>query len=134
MPVQVNKLPDEPIILLTYDGSVDVETVKSAFQQSVELMSEINGAVYRISDVRAIDADETTIGQLFKLIAELRRDTSGSSADPRIHGVFVGGHQLARIYADFMRQQQFGGTLIPFYHTLEEALDYIRFEIKAHQA
>ena len=130
MPVEVKRLPDEPIIVLTYSGAVDAGTVESAFQQSIELIDGIGGTAYRISDVRALQVDERRIGELFKLIIDLRRDKSGSSADPRIHGVFVGGHQLARIYADFMRQHQFGGTLIPFYHTLDEALAYIHFQIE----
>ena len=129
MSVQVTKLPNEPIIILTYEGLLDVETVKSAFQQSVELMQNIDGPVYRISDVRAGDADERGFAELFKLIGQLRNGVAGSSADPRIHGVFVGGNQLARLYADFMRQNQFGSRLIPFYQTVDEALEYIHFEI-----
>src|SRR5437868_3158522 len=119
MPVLVTQLPNEPIIVLTYEGAIDAETVKSAFHQSAELMASIGGAVYRISDVRLIQTDERIVVELFKLIVELRKDITGSSADPRIHGVFVGDHHIARFYADFMRQNQFGGTLIPFYHTLD---------------
>jgi hypothetical protein len=130
MPVQVRKLPDEPIIILTYEGDVDAETIKSAFRQSVELMASIEGVVYRISDVRAIDVDEQAMRELFKLVADIRNQQTGSSADPRIHGVFVGEHQLARLYAEIMSQYWFGSTQIPFYHTLDEALEHIRFTIR----
>ena len=133
MPVLVTQLPNEPIIVLIYEGAIDAETVKSAFHQSAELMASIGGTVYRISDVRLIQTDERIVVELFKLIVELRKDITGSSADPRIHGVFVGDHQMARFYADFIRQNQFGGTLIPFYHMLDEALNYIHLKIKEVQ-
>lgn len=130
MPVQVEKLPNEPIIILTYSGDVDAETIKSAFHQSVELMASMEGTVYRISDVRGFDLDPAAMLELFKLIADIRNDLAGSSADPRIHGVFVGDHELARLYAEIMGQYAFGSTQIPFYETLDEALAYIRFTIR----
>lgn len=126
MPVRVEKLPDEPIIILHYEGHVDAETVKSAFLQSAEIASEIDGPVYRISDVRN---GEGSFVDLMQVIAEIRKGIPGSSADPRIRGVFVGSHHMARLYAGFLRQQQFGGTQLPFFHTLEDAFEYIRLEL-----
>ena len=71
-------------------------------------MASIEGTVYRISDVRAIEVDERSLKELFKLFADIRNDLAGSSADPRIHGVFVGEHELAKLYAEIMGQVAFG--------------------------
>jgi hypothetical protein len=127
MPVKVEKMPDLPIIVLTYEGHMDVETVKSAFTQSAAIAAEIEGTVYRISDVRK---GEGNFGDVVGIIKAIRESSTGSSADPKIKGVFVGGHQLARMYADFLKQEQFGSTTIPFFQTLEEALDYIELDRK----
>ncbi len=125
MPVKVEKLPDLPIIVLTYEGHMDVETVKSAFSQSAVIAASLDGIVYRISDVRNSEGSFTDVVNVIKAI---RVNALGSSADPKIKGVFVGNNQFARMYADFLKQEQFGITTIPFFKTLEEALHYIELD------
>jgi len=125
MPVKVEKLPDLPVIILTYEGHMDVETVKSAFAQSAVIAASLDGIVYRISDVRKSEGNFTDVVNVIKAI---RVNALGSSADPKIKGVFVGNNQFARMYADFLKQEQFGITNIPFFQTLEEALGYIKLD------
>lgn len=127
MSVQVEKLPDLPVIVLTYEGHMDVETVMSAFAQSAVISNTIEGSVYRISDVRK---GEGSFADVVGIIKAIRESAVGSSADPKIKGIFVGSHQLARMYADFLKQEQFGSTAIPFFQTLEDALEYIAIEQK----
>lgn len=129
MPVKVEMLPGEPIIILSYSGLLDEETVLHAFSESARLMGDSQQQVYRIADVREGIGD---FSELMHIIAKIRKGVPGSSSDPRIQGIFVGNSQLARLYADFIRQQQFGGTQIPFFPTLEEALEYVRFELRKH--
>lgn len=125
MPVKVEQLPGEPIIVLTYEGHMDVETVIQAFAESVKLAEHIDGVVYRISDVRLGEGD---FADVMKIITEIRKGIPGSTADPKIRGVFVGGHQMVRLYADILKQEQFGATNIPFFKSMEEALEYIRVD------
>ncbi|MEO8607120.1 MAG: hypothetical protein ABI690_04530 [Chloroflexota bacterium] len=125
MPVKVEQLPGEPILVVTYTGHMDVETVSMAFSESTVLAEQVDGVVYRISDVRLGEGD---FGDVLKIIAEIRKGIPGSTADPKFKGVFVGGHQMVRLYADILKQEQFGATTIPFFKTMEEALDYIRLD------
>lgn len=127
MSVHVEKLPDLPVIVLTYEGHMDVETVKSAFSQSAVIASSLDGVVYRISDVRNSEGNFTDVVNIIKAI---RINALGSSADPKIKGVFVGNNQYARMYADILKQEEFGITNIPFFKTLEEALEYIELDRK----
>ncbi len=125
MPVKVERLPGEPILVMTYTGHMDVETVTKGFTESAKLAEQIDGVVYRISDVRLGEGD---FGDVMKVIAEIRKGIPGSTADPKFRGVFVGGHQMVRLYADILKQEQFGATTIPFFKTMDEALEYIRVE------
>jgi hypothetical protein len=122
MPATVEQLPDEPIILLTFSGVINAETVRDAFIESAALAEKIEGTVYRITDIRQ---GEANFRDVLGVVAQVRSRTPGSSSDPKIKGVFVGTHPLARLYADFMRQM---GIQTPFFKTLEEALDYIQVE------
>lgn len=123
MPVEVHKVPDKPIIILSYSGELDSATVRFAFEESLRLGESIDGLIYRISDIRNTEINFLKSVELMRSIKDNR---NGSSADPRIHGVFVGNQSLARVYANVM--QQFG-VKIPFFLTLEEALDYIHLKL-----
>ena len=70
MPVQVEKLPDSPVIILTYEGHMDVETVKSAFSQSAVIAASVEGTVYRISDVRNSEGNFADVVNVIKAIRE----------------------------------------------------------------
>jgi len=129
MPIEISRLPNEPIILMTFSGGFESDALTNAFRRSVELLDEIGAMAYRISDVRGVESDPRGLGELFKALREVRKDKAGSSADPRFHAVLVGGNTLASIYANVMRQNEFGNVQLPVFQTVDEALDYIHFDI-----
>lgn len=124
MPATVEQYGDESIIVLTFIGTINAEIVRDAFMQCAEIADTIEGMVYRISDIRQ---GEATFRDVLGVIAQVRARIPGASGDPRIKGVFVGTHPLAKLYADFLRQL---GIQTPFFKTVEEALDYVRMELK----
>jgi hypothetical protein len=127
MPATVEQYRDEAIIVLTFVGTINGEIVRDAFARCAETAETIEGTVYRISDVRQ---GEATFWDVLNVIAQVRARVPGASGDPKIKGVFVGTHPLARLYADFLRQF---GIQTPFFKTVEEALDYIHVEMQHAQ-
>jgi hypothetical protein len=124
MSATVEQYGDESIILLTFVGTINAEIVRDAFAQCTEITETIEGTVYRITDIRQ---GEATFRDVLGVIAQVRARVPGASGDPKIKGVFVGAHPLAKLYADFLRQF---GIQTPFFKTVEEALDYVRMELK----
>lgn len=124
MPATVEQYGDESVIVLTFVGTINAEIVRDAFARCAEIAETIEGMVYRISDIRQ---GEATFWDVLNVIAQVRERIPGASGDPKIKGVFVGSHPLARLYADFLRQF---GIQTPFFRTVEEALDYVRMELK----
>ncbi len=124
MPANVEQYGDESIIVLTFIGAINAEIVRDAFARCAEIANTIEGTIYRISDIRQ---GEATFRDVLGVIAHVRARVPGASGDPRIKGVFVGTHPLAKLYADFLRQF---GIQTPFFKTVEEALDYVRMELK----
>ena len=125
MSVVVEKLPDEPIIVVTYDGELNLEIVTTAFRQSAEIMDRLEGTVYRISDIRQGTSEFSDTMDIIHQIRETQ-NVSGSTLDPRLKAVFVGTHILAEMYVDILKQSEYGGKEIPFFKDMDEALTYIR--------
>ena len=123
MSVVVERIPDQPIIVFHYDGFLDIETMQSAFKQSAAIAAGMEGTIYRISDIRTADSNFIEIMNILKIS---RANTQGTSADPKYQVMFVGQNQLARMYTDALKQ--LGVPPIPFFNTMEEAMQFIEVE------
>ena len=123
MSVKVERVPNKPIIVLRYDGFLDLETVKSAFAQSAAIASQIEGTVYRIADIRTADSNFV---EIMNIIKASRANVPGSSVDNKFQVIFVGQNQLAHFYADALKQ--LGAAPIPFFHTPEDAMQFIELD------
>jgi hypothetical protein len=125
MPVKIDPIPDEPIIIATFEGHIDLDTVRNMFIETAVIFSKFEGDVYRIADIREADTDFVDI---VKMIKAIREGLPASSIDPRVHGIFVGQKQFARLYADFIRQM--GGAPIPIFAMMEDALAYAHLQLQ----
>lgn len=122
MPVTVEQYQDEPIIMASFSGLLDFDTVREMFAISADLIDAIGPPVYRITDWRGISSTFSDMMQIFR---EAGQGFPGSSTDPRLHPVMVGRTEWSRLTRDAMLQEQFGGIDIPIFETVEEALEYV---------
>ncbi len=128
MPVKIEPVPNEPIVVVTFEGHIDLETVRNMFVETAAIFAKFEGGVYRIADIRAADTDFVDI---VKMIKAIRDGLPASSIDPRMHGIFVGQKQFARMYADFVKQM--GGAPIPIFATMEDALEYAHLQLQNYK-
>lgn len=122
MPVTVERLDDQPIILATFTGEIDVEMVKTMFQRSAEIQSEIGTPIYRITDVREI---ETSLMNLLSIVREASQNVPGSPLDPNITGMFVGTNKWVRLFQNTLDEQEYGSISIPAFSSMDDALAHI---------
>ncbi len=123
MPVTVERIPDQPIIILHYEGFLDLETAKSAFTQSAVIAASIEGKIYRIADVRNADSNFV---EIVNIIKASRANVQGNAIDNKFQVIFVGQNQLIHLYADTLKQ--LGAAPIPIFHTMEDAMHFIELE------
>ncbi len=126
MPIKFEPVPNEPIVVVTFEGHIDLETVRNVFIETAAIFAKFEGDVYRIADIRTAD---TNFVDIVKMIKAIREGLPASSIDPRIHGIFVGQNQFARMYADMTKQM--GGTPIPIFATMEDALEYAHLQLQS---
>ena len=123
MPVTVERIPDKPVIILHYEGFLDLEVVKSAFIQSAALATQIEGTVYRIADVNNADSNFV---EIVKIIKASRANVQGNATDNKFQVIFVGQNQLIHFYTDALKQ--LGAAPIPIFHTIEDAFHFVELD------
>ena len=124
MSVSVEKLPDEPIFIVTVDGFLNAEMVRELYQEIGVLTKDMEAPIYRITDVRK---QQTTFMDMMGIIKEATKDMPGTTSDSRITNIFVGKEKFAKIARDVM--QRINPDNHPMVDTIEEALTYIRWQL-----
>ncbi len=94
------------------------------FEQVAEMIEGIDGQIFRISDYRQA---ESSFVDIIKTVQETLKLTAGSAADPRVKTIYIGTSRWIGL-ARTAYQHQPGGLQIPTFHTVEDALTYIRLQ------
>lgn len=123
MPVDVRRLPDEPIIIATLTETIALDDVQIIFQRTEELRADMPSQIYRITDTT--DAI-TSIAEIIRIIKSAADGRSSKTTDPTVTVVFVGKSQWSHLFTEAMKQGEFGKVQIPLFDTLDDALAYVR--------
>lgn len=126
MPASVERLTGEAILIARYTEKVTVADVRFVFQRSVDLMTPEDQVVFRITDMLHSNSEFT---EVLKMARELGSGVPGSTTDPRIKAAIVGKGKWAKLFADTIKQKQFGGFQLPFFKDMASALAYVRLEL-----
>jgi hypothetical protein len=133
MPFTIEKLPDEPIIVvkLKVDGREDFErSFQPLIEQIAAVAAAIPGPVYRVTDLSEVNI---SFGELvLAMQQEYRSQTPGTAGDPRIQVVLVTSDKMIEIAAKSTQRSIHYGQHAPppIFPTTEDALKYIRGELK----
>lgn len=127
MPATVEKLPDEPIILVTVNGHFDIEVARGIYAEIARLAKQIEGKIYRITDLRK---QTTSFSDTVQVVKEASQKLPGTTSDPRIVNIFVGRDQVSPITLNAMRKQNPDGHGV--LDSVEDALQYVRWQIQLH--
>jgi hypothetical protein len=122
---RVERIAGEPIIVVTIQGHLDAPIMQQIYGQVADLAAQIEGPVYRITDLRQMDL---TLADMVEVIKEAGRGVPGSATDPRIVNIFVGRSHMTRFAADMLRLRRFGSVYSVLMNTLEDALAYVRLK------
>lgn len=127
MTFTVERLPNDPIIIITFSGAVNADMVAQATLHVEALLSE-----YRVNTVLVFDTTKAETD--FKHILEILQETTGADPDEEavdftILTAFVGTSAMIKLYINAARQKQFGGQTFPLFATLEDAITAMRISL-----
>jgi hypothetical protein len=123
MPIVVEKLPNEPILILTYSGDVQAADMVAVQGTSLALTEGSQGPVYRINNTLPLNL---TFGMMIAILGEAAAARPGSGRDGRFVDLAVVNTELARLGVTALGQEQYGHLNIPIFGDLDSALKYAR--------
>ena len=127
MPVSVEKLPDEPILMVKLAGLVTREEFASLDVQCRELADTIDGLCYRVADI--CEMKDMSFSESVVLLADLTdpADVGGSLMDPQLRNFVVAQPgTMSRFSAESLSQEQYGGAVSAVFESIDGALAHIR--------
>jgi hypothetical protein len=131
MPTRVERVPGKPILIATLTGQITAELLKEMFEQSARLADGMGDRIYRITDVSNVEVDFG--GLVLALATASSEKQPGSSADPRFIGMLVGSHKWSQIFAESIKQEQYGHINIPLFEGMDAAMTHIEEQMKTQK-
>jgi len=127
MPFTAERIPDEPIVLFTYTGPLDLPLFEESLDLNAKFIAEVGGPIYLIVDMRRM---ETTFVEMMRIIQETQRQRAGAATDPNVKQLFiVGGGPLVRMFQDNLTRRNLPMRLAMF-PAVEDALESARIQSK----
>lgn len=123
MTIRTQKYNDCKTIAIFFEEPFDPEVdLRQANEATAAYIAEVGAPVVRIEDVTGTNLDFN--GIVIGLREATSSDQRGSFNDERVHGVFVGTQEMARLAAESFGQEQYGSIEMPFYASHAEAVEY----------
>jgi hypothetical protein len=131
MPVRsVERFPDEPIILIVFEGLLTAEDIVESYERSAPLVTE--GFNLFIVDGRETSGNFAEMMRILKteteMMARIEREYPEQAASQSVM-YFVGTDAFARFYVNSRRLERFGSEIVPMFPTLEAALAAARVQL-----
>jgi hypothetical protein len=122
MPYSIEELPNESVILLTFQPGFSAEELADSAAELTKMLDAQSEPVYFILDMTSISLS------LDDVIAGANMATRGSKPPfhhPNVRGVvFVSGNNLIKLAAQGLKTATFGNTAVQVFETLDKALAY----------
>ena len=122
MPITIEMLPNEPIIIARLQGRITAEDAADYVRMCVDLVANNSANYFRIHEVT--DA-EIAISDMLPISTYMGANLPASLRDSRFQEIFVGNSQTSRMYADILCKQALDGAQLPFFNTLDDALAFV---------
>jgi hypothetical protein len=129
MPITVEKLQDEPIILVICQEPINyLQEAPAAFDQILALRDSIHGSskYYIVFDASMIKID---FSSLVFLMGELNRASEKRRADLPLSVSLVGSGGLIELAAAILQHQQYGDHRPPLFNSVDQALASVRADL-----
>lgn len=126
MGATIRKFDDAPILLVTYEGVLDLKAVEEIAPQIAQVLRESPVTIYGIVDVRAATIE---FSEMIRILYHQSRSEVGTLSSEGDHVVLVGSHPLIRIFRKLFRLEEFGGRIIPIFSDIDDALAAVRTRI-----
>jgi hypothetical protein len=129
-PTTFYRLPNEPIMVFTFHGSVNRAIATQTFAEGLPIVRAIVAdgcdSVFSILDMRESQTEFAALLDMATHIREMNLPVDGLK-EYRIG--FVGGAPHVKMFVNFARKIGYGSDLIPIFTTLDDAIAATRISV-----
>lgn len=118
MPITINRIQDEPIIVSTFTGKLKAEDLAAYFFHLQPVLDMMEGHVYLISYIPDVHFN---LDDLLEMLHFAKPYYAAAEENPLQTILFVGSSALVHVYQQALAKPEFGGVNIPMFTTLEAA-------------
>src|SRR5690349_4364671 len=123
MPVTVQRLPDEPILVATLVGDITIDDVMAMYQQSSALIACEEGVFHRIVDTREATS---SFPEMLKVLQRATQEMPAATSSDQIKVTFVG----TTTWIEFVRNAFAArGIQMGAFRDMDIALESVRIQI-----
>jgi hypothetical protein len=123
MPMTHERLPDDDIVIFSFNGNVTVDEQREMYHVSAEILEATGRHLYRLTNYTFVTS---TFAEVLGIVRDMGTGIPGSVSDPRITAVIVGSHQWTKLAIDMAKRPQFGGILVSTFSTVEDGVTALR--------
>ncbi len=127
MPVEVERLEGEPIIIVRASGHIEPRQGMLEMYAAVDALIKPDEKVFCITDLSEMSV---SFSDLVMGMSAIREKRPGSPNDPRICNIMVGSGPMWNLASKAAKQLQYGGVDVHLFSAMEEAIEYARKEMK----
>lgn len=128
MPVRVFRIPDEPILIASFDRVVTQDILRQMYAASAKLIVPSDDVLYRITDFRNVT---TTPAEVIQIYYASQSEEVGSTSDSKIRPVLLGDNQWSRMASSMLWEH--AGMDLPIFDSMSEAIAHIRLLMQYRQ-
>jgi hypothetical protein len=123
MPVSVQRLPGERILIATLTGEITIEDVMYMYQQSSTLIAGEEGVFHRITDTRKA---KSSFPEMLKVLQRATQEMPAATSSGQVKVTFVG----TTTWIDFIRNAfATRGIQMGAFRDMELALQAVRIQL-----
>jgi hypothetical protein len=127
MAATLQKLEGEPILVVTHEGFLSLQSAEAVTAQVVEVLEAADTRLYGIIDLRNATSD---LPEVLRILVQQTKGARGTLTDQEVYVVLVGEHLFIRIFHKLIRERQLGGITLSVYVSMDEALRAVRQRIR----
>jgi hypothetical protein len=127
----IERLPDEPILIFTFEGKIDYTLLNESFIEAEadirDIAVQFGGYVFYVIDVTAVEVSFMDMMDVLKHNNQIGNVIS-EVTEARMY--MVGTGAMAKFYVQAVSQEQYGAQRIPLFVSRDAALGVVRHEIR----
>lgn len=128
MPTDIQRIDDDAIIYITIQSPFKPsEEIPTMHKRIDDLARNMGRPIFRIIDLTRSEID---FSALVEALQEDTNNAAGSATDWRFQPLFVGTDNIAKLAADSLQQQQYGGIKTRLFSTREGAIAHAQQELQ----